>query len=97
MSLAWWIYGSSLGVTWFWRGAEAVIGMGKVADISEPQWDRHPSTRVTVVVPAKDEGENIEQCLQSLLALDYPNYEIVAVDDRSTPKTARAITELRRA
>ncbi|MDF1745274.1 MAG: glycosyltransferase, partial [Gimesia sp.] len=39
---------------------------------------------ISVIVPAKDEAETIEQTLNSLLASDYPRLEIIAVNDRST-------------
>ncbi len=42
---------------------------------------------VTIVVPARNEEESVERCLRSLLALDYPNFKIIAVDDRSTDRT----------
>lgn len=42
---------------------------------------------VTVIVPAKDEGAAIERGLRSLLASDYPNLQIVAIDDRSSDAT----------
>jgi cellulose synthase/poly-beta-1,6-N-acetylglucosamine synthase-like glycosyltransferase len=84
-----WIAGCVLGLAWFWRLAEAAVGVPKIADIARPEWDRRPSNnpRVSIVVPACDEAADIEDTLSRLLALDYDNYEIIAVDDRSTDQT----------
>ena len=49
---------------------------------------------VTVVVPAKDEAVAIEHSLRSLLASDYPNLQVVAVDDRSTDATGKLMDEV---
>ncbi len=49
---------------------------------------------VTVIVPAKDEGSAIEHSLRSLLACDYPNLEIIAIDDRSTDATGELMDAL---
>src|ERR671911_2894035 len=38
---------------------------------------------VSIILPARNEQENIKKCLHSLLAQDYCNFEIIAVDDRS--------------
>jgi glycosyltransferase involved in cell wall biosynthesis len=63
--------------------------MPKIADISHPEWGRTPqlSSRVSIIVPARNEEADIEQTLMRLLALDYGNYEVIAVDDRSTDRT----------
>ena len=46
---------------------------------------------VTIIVPAYNEGAVIESAIKSLLALDYPAYEILVVDDGSSDDTyARA-------
>ena len=42
---------------------------------------------VTLVVPAFNEGVVIQPAIRSLLLLDYPNYEIIVVDDGSTDDT----------
>ena len=47
-------------------------------------------------MPARNEEEDIEQCLRGLLALDYDNYEVIAVNDRSTDRTGEIMDEWRR-
>jgi glycosyltransferase involved in cell wall biosynthesis len=49
---------------------------------------------VSLVVPARDEGEKIEQSLMSLLAIDYPRLEIIAIDDRSQDDTGAIMDRL---
>ncbi len=43
--------------------------------------------RVSVVIAARDEERNLEVALDSLLAQDYPDLELIAVDDRSADET----------
>ncbi len=50
---------------------------------------------VSVCVPARDEERDIEACLTSLLKQDYPNFEVIVVDDNSTDKTPAIIESLR--
>jgi cellulose synthase/poly-beta-1,6-N-acetylglucosamine synthase-like glycosyltransferase len=48
------------------------------------------------VVAARNEEKNIEACVGTLLEQNYPNYEVIAVDDRSddrTPQLLRALKE----
>lgn len=87
-----WIAGIILALAWFSRIVDAALGMPSVADVSSPEWDRTPvrsegNPRVSVIVPARNEEQTIEQALKTLLALDYDNYEIIVVNDRSTDRT----------
>lgn len=43
---------------------------------------------ISVLIPARDEELNIEACLQSLQAQDYPNFEIIVLDDNSSDSTS---------
>ncbi len=49
---------------------------------------------VSVCVPARDEERDIEACLTSLLNQDYPNFEVIVVDDNSTDNTPDIIESL---
>ena len=87
-----WIAGTILALVWFSRIVDAAIGMPSVADVSQPEWDRNPvrasgNPRVSIIVPARNEEDHIEQSLTRLLELDYDNYEVIAVNDRSTDRT----------
>jgi len=92
MAYFWWITGIILGLAWASRIVDAALGMPSVADVSRPEWDRNPvlgpgNPRVSIIVPARNEEAEIENCLRSLLALDLDNYEVIAVNDRSTDRT----------
>jgi glycosyltransferase involved in cell wall biosynthesis len=87
-----WIAGVILALAWVSRIVEAALGMPSVADVSRPEWDRNPvgaagNSLVSIIVPARNEEESIEQALHTLLTLDYDNYEVIAVNDRSTDQT----------
>jgi glycosyltransferase involved in cell wall biosynthesis len=49
---------------------------------------------VSIVVPARDESHKVEAGLRSLLASDYPAFEIIAIDDRSQDDTGQIMDRL---
>lgn len=49
---------------------------------------------VTILVPAKDEGSHIETCLRRVLEQDYPNFEVIAINDRSSDDTGATMDRL---
>lgn len=53
-----------------------------------------PAPRVSVIVAARDEAEHIGAAMRTLLALDYPDYEVIAVDDRSSDGTGAILEAL---
>jgi glycosyltransferase involved in cell wall biosynthesis len=92
MHYFYWIAGIILALAWGSRIVDAALGMPSVADVSHPEWDRTPMSsagnpRVSIIVPARNEEQSIEQALKSLLVLDYDNHEVIAVNDRSTDRT----------
>jgi glycosyltransferase involved in cell wall biosynthesis len=96
-----WIAGTILALAWLSRIVDAAIGMPSVADVSQPEWNRNPATprgnpRVSIIAPARNEEKDIAQALTQLLALDYDNYEVIAVNDRSTDRTGEIMEGVQR-
>ncbi len=52
-----------------------------------------PTTNISIIIPARNEEHNIEDCLQSILKNNYPAHllEIIVVDDHSTDGTAAIV------
>lgn len=50
--------------------------------------------RASILVPARDEERSIEACIRSLLAQDYPDFEVVVLDDCSTDATPDILASL---
>ena len=65
-----------------------------------PVWEIPASFRantfVSVLVPARNESENILACIQSILHQSYPQslFEIIVIDDHSTDDTAALVEQL---
>lgn len=55
----------------------------------DPAW----TPEVTVLVPAYNEENVIERCLDSLIASDYPHLRIVVIDDGSSDHTAEIVAQ----
>lgn len=49
---------------------------------------------VSIMVPAHNEESVIGNTIETILNLDYPNFEIIAIDDRSTDNTASVLKDL---
>lgn len=50
--------------------------------------------RLSLIVPARDEEDDIANALRSKLATRYPDLEIIAVDDRSSDATGRVMDDM---
>jgi glycosyltransferase involved in cell wall biosynthesis len=84
-----WTLGIVLAVVWASRWIDSKLGYPPV-DLLAPEWEQDlggSAPRVSILVPAKNEEEHIEAALTSILRLDYPNYEVLVIDDRSTDRT----------
>jgi chlorobactene glucosyltransferase len=49
---------------------------------------------ISVCVPARNEERNIRACVEAILAQDYPNFEVIVLEDRSTDGTSNILRSL---
>ena len=50
--------------------------------------------KISVLIAAKDEAENIETCVRTVLQQDYPDFEVIVVNDRSDDDTGAIVQRI---
>jgi hypothetical protein len=79
---------------WAIQSVRAGIGMMKLPRVERfAPLEKSECPRVSIMFAARDEAEKLAPALDSLLSLDYPAYEVIAVDDRSGDTTGTIMDE----
>jgi glycosyltransferase involved in cell wall biosynthesis len=92
-----WISGLLLALIWLVPAVQLALHSSEIANLNQPEWNPPPDAALpslTIVVPARNEEAEIEPALRSLLQLNYPQFEVVAVNDRSTDQTGAIMERL---
>lgn len=79
-----------LTIDWF-LGVRKVSRLG---DGSSPTLSEYPP--LSVVIPALNEARALEASLQSVLRQDYPNLELLVLNDRSTDRTGEILEQMKK-
>ncbi|HEY7835127.1 MAG TPA: glycosyltransferase [Ktedonobacterales bacterium] len=97
-----WVWGFTAGVVGTyaalaWRTMEGGVPVcAPLAAGDMPHGGDEDTPLVSIIVPARDEERNIRRCVESLLAQDYPRFEVIVVDDASRDATPRLLAEIAR-
>ena len=80
-----------------WLGLALVVGRGnrrlrRLATLTAPVPAAWP--RVSLVIAARNEGATVGAAVPTMLALDYPDLELIAVNDRSEDNTGAVLDRL---
>jgi glycosyltransferase involved in cell wall biosynthesis len=83
-------------IAFFWifhglRVAGGLLRLPWLKDFAPAEDSECP--RVSLIFAARDEEEKLPEALATLAKMDYPNLEIIAVDDRSEDATGRILDE----
>ncbi|WP_337176546.1 glycosyltransferase [Paludisphaera sp.] len=71
-----------------WIVLKFVLGKDRPLTPESPRLAVADPPLVSAIIPAKDEEATLDECLAATRAQDYPNLEILVVDDRSLDRTA---------
>jgi cellulose synthase/poly-beta-1,6-N-acetylglucosamine synthase-like glycosyltransferase len=66
-------------------------------EVWETPTDYKPSTKISLIIPVRNEAENINACLQSIFRQNYPQQlmEVIVVDDHSTDQTPQILNQIK--
>ena len=79
---------------WIFHAVAAARGARKMPKLSEFELaPGAPAPKISILFAARDEAEKLPAALSSMLAIDYPHLEVIAVDDRSADATGRILDE----
>lgn len=88
---------SLIALLWIVQGIRAGFGMARLPWLSDvAPIISQDAPLVSIIFAARDEAEKLPAALETLLAQDYPRFEIVAVNDRSTDQTSAILHEFER-
>lgn len=82
---------------WLWVTFDTFNGLRSVK-VLHPRKNRTsgPLPKVAIIITAKDEETTITRSLRTIKNIDYPDYEVIVVNDRSTDRTLDIINSLRK-
>src|SRR5262249_35842307 len=82
-----------LFMSWFWMLGAALFWLRHergAPPASQPP-RRPDAPPVSVLIPCYNEGDNVEETLRHALSLDYPSFEVIAINDGSRDNTGAAL------
>jgi GT2 family glycosyltransferase len=94
LHIAWIVLFGLIASLWIIQGIRAGVGMAGLPWLSDaPALSLDGAPLVSVIFAARDEAEKLPGAIQTLLAQDYPRFEVVAVNDRSQDRTPAILHE----
>ena len=89
-------FGYPFVMAWYWMVGGLLFYITRerhMAPTDRPPLIEHPPP-ISILVPCYNEGENAEETLESAAGVDYPNFEVIAINDGSRDNTAEVLDRL---
>jgi biofilm PGA synthesis N-glycosyltransferase PgaC len=89
-------FGYPFIMAWYWMAGGVLFYLTRERAMA-PQDDPQPIEHwppISILVPCYNEGENAEETLSTAAAVDYPEFEVIAINDGSRDNTAEVLDRL---
>src|SRR6202049_1183951 len=93
----WIVLFSLIAFLWIVQGIRAGFGMARLPWLSDvTPIVSNEAPLISIIFAARDEAEKLPAAIATLLAQEYPRFEVIAVNDRSTDQTPAILQEFAR-
>lgn len=94
MELFWMLLFLGITAGWFTRIYQLAKSLSCMPYVNPGSRPLDNKPKISIVIPMKNEETNARGCLDSLLKQDYPNFEIITVNDNSTDGTGAILKSM---
>src|SRR6185295_9994555 len=96
LALSVFCFGYPFVAAWYWMAGGILYPL--LRERHEPWPDDPPALAeyplVSILLPCFNEQDQAAETFGTLVGIDYPNWEVVAIDDGSSDRTAEILDEL---
>ncbi|MFY9892674.1 MAG: poly-beta-1,6-N-acetyl-D-glucosamine synthase [Xanthobacteraceae bacterium] len=96
VGIAGFCFGYPFVMAWYWMVGGLLFYITRerrMAPSDRPPLIEHPPP-ISILVPCHNEGDNAEETLETAAAADYPEFEVIAVNDGSRDNTGEVLNQL---
>ena len=97
-SWVWWLVAFECWMVGVWAFRHLAIGFvfwrTPKLGLKSPAFSQPVAPRISILMPCKDEENNVAACARDLLAQTYANFELIIIDDRSTDGTGHVADDV---
>ena len=89
-------FGYPFVASWYWMAGGLIFYLGRELNMP-PQTQPEPLDHwppISILVPCYNEADNAEETLSTAAAVDYPDFEVIAINDGSRDNTAEVLNGL---
>ena len=95
MHTFWIVLFGFIAFLWIIQAVRAGFGMARLPWLSDASpIESQGAPFISIIFAARDEAEKLPAAIETLLAQDYPRFEVVAVNDRSSDRTPAILRNL---